>query len=164
MSSTSLDGLRLRKAPATLREIEQEIKEKQKWMTLLMSFKGNPGDARNLLEISNKIARETIILEQMLAGLAPQARSLARSIPSMPPKQLSINKYTSSSGGELKELETVAARMPKQMAELRRSLDKFRNFANGKINDPLRTSDGQPMDPSGLLLAFLDLLLKARKL
>jgi hypothetical protein len=51
----TLDGFRLKKAVATLRDIEQEIKEKQKWMTLLMSFKGNPIDARDLLEISTKI-------------------------------------------------------------------------------------------------------------
>jgi hypothetical protein len=160
----ALDGLRLKNALSALRHIEQEIKDKQKWMTLLISFKGNPIDARNLLEISNKITQESITLEHVVAGLAVEARSLARSMPSMPPKQLTLNKYTPSSGGELKELAALAGRMPKQMAELRTSLAKFRTFATDKMNDPTRTSDGQPMDPAGLLLAFLDLFLKARKL
>lgn len=161
---SGLDGLRLKKALATLRGVEQEIKNKQKWMTLLMSFKGNPVDARNLLEISNKITRESMNLEHVIAGLAAEAKSLSRSMPSMPPKQLTLNKYTPSSGGELKELAALAGRMPKQMAELRAALDKFRAFATHKMNDPTRTSDGQPMDPGGLLLAFLELFIKSRNL
>ena len=160
----NLDGLRLKKALASLRHIEQEIKAKQKWMALLMSFKGNPIDARNLLEISNKLTHESIELEHVVAGLAVEAKSLARSIPSMPPKQLTLNKYTPSSGGELKELAAVTGRMPKQLAELRAALDKFRKFATGKMNDPDRTSDGQPMDPLGFLLALLDLFVKSKKL
>jgi hypothetical protein len=160
----TLDGFRLKRAVATLRDIEQEIKEKQKWMSLLMSFKGNPIDARDLLEISTKITRESINLEHTVAGLAAEAKSLARSISSMPPKQLTLNKYTPSSGGELKELAALAGRMPKQLGELRAALDRFRAFATQKMNDPTRTSDGQPMDPAGLFLAFLDLFLKSRKL
>lgn len=159
-----LDGLRLKKALATLRGIEQEIKEKRKWMALLMSFKGNPIDARDLLEISTKITRESIALERMVTGLAGEAKSLTRSISSMPPKQLSMNKYSPSPGGELKQLAAVTARMPKQLAELRGALDKFRAFATRKMNDPLRTSDGQPMDPGSMLLALLDLFVKVRNL
>ena len=159
-----LDGLRLKKAIATLRSIEQEIKVKQKWMITLMSFKGNPIDARDLLEISNKITRESINLEHHIAGLAAEARSLSRSLPSLPPKQITLNKYTPSSGGELKELAALAGRMPKEMADLRTTLDKFRAFATQKMNSPTRTSDGQPLDPAGLFLAFLDLFLKWKNL
>ena len=159
-----LDGLRLKKAIATLRAIEQEIKVKQKWMITLMSFKGNPIDARDLLEISNKITHESINLEHTIAGLAAEAKSLSRSLPSLPPKQITLNKYTPSSGGELKELAALAGRMPKQMAELRATLDKFRAFALHKINDPLRTSDGKPLDPAHLFLAFLELFLKWKNL
>jgi hypothetical protein len=103
-------------------------------------------------------------LEHTVAGLAAEARSLSRSIPSMPPKQLTLNKFTPSSGGELKELTAVAGRIPKELAELRASLDKFRAFATNKMNDPTRTSDGQPMDPLGMLLALLDLFIKSRNL
>jgi len=161
---STLDGFRLKKALATLRGIEHEIEAKKKWMATLMSFKGNPIDARELLEISNKITKESMDLEHTIAGLAAEARSLARSMPSMPPKQLTLNKYTPSSGGELKELSAVAGRMPKEMAELRAALDKFRAFAMHKMNDPDRTSDGQPMDPLGMLLAFLKLLLASKNL
>jgi hypothetical protein len=161
---SGLDGLRLKKAAASLRDIEQEIKEKQKWMKLLTSFKGNPVDARDLLEICTKITRESITLEQRVAELAAEARSLGRSISSLPPKQLTLNKYTSSSGGELKDLQAITARIPKQLAELRSDIGKFRNFATGKMNDPLRTSDGQPMDPGGMLLALLDLFVKSKNL
>jgi hypothetical protein len=159
-----LDALRLKRALGTLRDIEQEIHNKQKWMTTLMSFKGSPIDARDLLEISNKITKESMNLEHTVAGLAAEARSLSRSIPSMPPKQLTLNKFTPSSGGELKELTAVAGRIPKELAELRASLDKFRAFATNKMNDPTRTSDGQPMDPLGMLLALLDLFIKSRNL
>ena len=55
--SSGLDGLRLKRALATLHAIEQEITNKQKWMITLMSFKGSPIDARDLLEISNKITQ-----------------------------------------------------------------------------------------------------------
>lgn len=157
---STLDGLRLKKALATVRGIEHEIDAKKRWMTTLMSFKGNPIDARDLLEISNKITKESMALEHTIAGLAVEARSLGRSMPSLPPKQLTLNKYTPSSGGELKELAALTGRMPKKMAELRAALDKFRNFATHKMNDPNRTSDGQPMDPMGMFLAFLDLFVK----
>ena len=161
---SGLDGFRLKKALATLHAIEHEIDVKQKWMATLMSFKGSPIDARDLLEISNKITQESMHLETKIAGLAVEARSLSRSMPSMPPKQLTLNKYTPSSGGELKELAAVAGRMPKRMAELRTALDKFRAFALHKINDPTRTSDGQPLDPAHLLLAFLEMFLKWKNL
>lgn len=162
--SSSLDGLRLKKAVATLLGIEQHIKERQKWMATLMSFKDSIAiDARDLLDISNKVTRESMALEITIKGLAAEAKSLARSMPTMPPKQLTMGKYTYSSAGELKQLNALAERMPKQMAELRHSLDKFRAFATRKINDPTRTSDGQA-DPLGILLALADLLVKARKL
>jgi hypothetical protein len=161
---SGLDGLRLKKALATLRGIEHEIEAKKKWMATLMSFKGNPIDARDLLDICTRITKESIALEHTIAGLAVEARSLGRSLPSMPPKQLTLSKYTPSSGGELKELAAITGRMPKKMAELRASIDKFRAFATNKMNDPNRTSDGQPMDPAGMFLAFLDLLLKWKNL
>jgi hypothetical protein len=164
MSSASLDGLRLKKACAALRSIEQEIKEKQKWMTTLMSFKGNPTDARHLLEICVKIMQESMTLERVVDGLRAEAKSLSRSIPSMPPKQLTLSKYSPSSLGELKELSALTGRMPKQLADLRAAVVKFRAFATDKMNDPERTSDGQVMDPGGLFLAFLELFLKARNI
>lgn len=162
--SSVLDGFRLKKALATLHSIEAAIEAKKKWMTTLMSFKGNPVDARNLLEICNQITKESIALEHAVAGLAVEARSIARSMPSMPPKQLTLNKYTPSSGGELKELAAVAGRMPKKLGELRTAVGKFREFAQHKMNDPDRTSDGQPMDPLGMLLAFLKLLVASKNL
>jgi hypothetical protein len=162
--SSGLDALRLKKALATLHGIEQSIQDKQRWMATLSSFKGNPIDAGNLLEISNKLMQESMVLERKVLALASEAKSLSRSLPSQPPKQLTMTKYSASTTGELKELQAVAARMPKKMAELRRSLLKFRDFAMNKMNDPTRTSDGQPMDPGGLLLALLDLFVKARNL
>jgi hypothetical protein len=159
-----LDGLRLKKALATLYSIEREIEAKKKWMATLMSFKGNPIDAAHLLDICTQITKESINLEHAVAGLAAEARSLARSMPSMPPKQLTLNKYTPSSGGELKEIAAVAGRMPKKLAELRASVEKFRAFAMHKMSDPDRTADGQPMDPLGMLLAFLKLLLSSKNL
>jgi hypothetical protein len=160
----ALDELRLKKALATLKQTEQDVKNKQKWMTLLMSFKGEAIDARALLEISNKITRESMALEIVIKGLAAEAKSLSRSMPSLPPKQFTLSKFTPSSGGELKELSAVTSRMPQQMAELRTALEKFRAFATRKINDPLRTSDGLPMDPKGVFLALLDLIIKVKKL
>lgn len=157
-----LDEIRLKKALATLRSIEQEIKTKQRWIATLQSFKNNPIDARSLLEISTKIAAESMVFERAVAGLAAEARSLSRSLPSLPPKQLTLNKYTPSSGGELKELAAIAGRMPKELADLRRSLEKFRAFATHKMNDPHRTSDGAPMDPLSFLLALLKLLVSAK--
>ena len=50
------------------------------------------------------------------------------------------------------------------MAELRTALDKFRAFAMHKINEPTRTSDGQPLDPAHLFLAFLEMFLKWKNL
>jgi hypothetical protein len=164
MSTKTLDAMRLKKALASLRTIEQQIKQKQAWMKTLMSFRGNPIDARFLLEISNKLTKESMTLEITVKGLDAEARSLSRSISNKPPKQITLTKFAPSAGGELKELAAIAGRMPKQLAELRSALDQFRNFAMHKINDPERTSDGQPMDPLGLLLALLQLLVKARDL
>jgi hypothetical protein len=156
------DGIRLKQAVATLRAIEQEAKVKQKWMATLMSFKGNPIDAGDLLDIAGKIMKESMGFEQDIAGLAAEARSLSRSLPSLPPKQLTLNKYTPSSAGELKDLQALVGRMPKQMAELRAAVIKFRAFALHKMNDPERTPEDGPMDPASLLLAFLQLLMRAR--
>lgn len=162
MSHSALDGLRLKKALAGLRKLEFEIKMKQRWMTTLSSFKGNPIDARDLLGICNQLTKESIAVEEAAAELAGEAKSLARSLPSLPPKQLTLSKFTPSSGGELKELAALAGRMPAQLASLRTSLTKFRAFALEKINDPNRTSDGQPLDPAGFLMALLDLFVKWR--
>lgn len=162
MSNAGLDGLRLKKAIAGLHTIETQIKVKQQWMATLSSFKGNPIDARDLLDISNKLTHEAIALEHAVAALAGEAKSLARSLPSTPPKQLTLNKYSPSSTGELRELSAIAGRMPAQLSSLRASLEKFRHFATEKMNDPTRTSDGQPLDPAGFLLALLDLFVKWR--
>jgi hypothetical protein len=42
--------------------------------------------------------------------------------------------------------------------------DKFPAFAMHKMNDPDGTSDGQPMDPLGMLLAFLKVLVASKNL
>ena len=70
---------------------------------------------------------------------------------------------------ELAELYAIIVRVTAEAddhaaGELRASLDKFRAFATNKMNDPTRTSDGQPMDPLGMLLALLDLFIKSRNL
>jgi len=164
LSSATLDGIRLKRALATLRDIEEEIKVKQKWMTTLSSFKGNPIDAQDLLKISTQIMSESMTLERAVSGLAGEAKSLSRSLPSMPPKQLSMNKYSGSSTGELRELTAVTARVSKGLGDLRNSVGKFRAFALEKMSDPDRTSDGQALDPGGMLLELLKLFLKWRNL
>lgn len=164
MSSAALDGIRLKKALATLREIEQEVKDKQRWMATLSSFKGNPIDAKELLNISTQIMSESMTLERAVSGLAGEARSLSRSIPSMPPKQLTMNKYSASSVGELRELTAMTGRVSKQLVDFRSAVTKFRGFALEKMNDPDRTSDGQPLDPLGMLLELLKLFIKWRNL
>jgi hypothetical protein len=160
----TLDGLRLKKALATLRGVEQAIKSNSKWMATLMAFKGSPVDARHLLEICDKITRESIDFERVVAAMVGEAKTLSRSIPAMPPKQLTLSKYTPSSVGELKDLQAVAARVQKQLVDLRADLGKFRGFANQKMNDPNRTSDGEPIkDLFNFLMAILDILVKAKK-
>jgi len=164
LSSASLDGIRLKKALATLRDIEQEIKVKQRWMATLSSFKGAPIDAQDLLKISTEIMSESMNLERAINGLAGEAKSLSRSLPSMPPKQLSMNKYSPSSTGELRELTAATGRVSKELVDFRNSVTKFRAFAMERMNDPDRTSDGQPLDPGGVLLALLKLFVKWREL
>jgi hypothetical protein len=160
----TLDGLRLKKSLATLRGVEQAIKSNSKWMATLMAFKGSPVDARHLLEICDKITRESMEFERVVAAMVGEAKTLSRTIPTMPPKQLTLSKYTPSSAGELKDLQAVAARVQRELVELRAGLAKFRSFASQKINDPSRTSDGEPIkDLFSFLMAILDIIVKAKK-